>query len=283
MEFLIITGMSGAGKSKAASFLEDLGFYCVDNMPPELIPKFAEICVNAEYKKVALVMDIRSTKDFEKLLDCAELASEFYVTFKVLFLDAKNTTLINRYKETRRKHPMDNGTRSLQDSIKFERDLLDRIRERADYKIDTSMMKTSDFRDNLLKVFLEEKERTLIVNVQSFGFKHGTPSESDLMFDVRFLPNPYYIDELREKNGTQQEIVDYVFENGVAEEFMVKLRDMIDFLIPKYIDEGKISLVVAIGCTGGKHRSVAICENIVKHIKSQGYSAVANHRDIGKV
>ena len=283
MEFLIITGMSGAGKSRAASSLEDLGFYCVDNMPPELIPKFAEICINAEYEKVVLVMDIRTARDFEKIFVGISEAEKIGCSFKILFLDAKNSILINRYKETRRKHPMDKGGTSIIESISKERELLEPLRVRADFKVDTSTLNTSRLRDHMLKLFLDESSRTLIVNVLTFGFKHGAPAEADLMFDVRFLPNPYYEKDLREKNGTQKEVLDYVFLNGVAEEFMVKLRDMVDFLIPKYIDEGKTSLVIAIGCTGGKHRSVAIGENMLAHVLKSGINAVINHRDIGKL
>ncbi|MFI3226684.1 MAG: RNase adapter RapZ [Clostridia bacterium] len=282
MEFLIITGMSGAGKSKAAESLEDLGFYCVDNMPPELLPKFAEICINSNYEKVVLVMDIRTAKGFDSLFHAIGEAEELGCKFKILFLDAKNSTLVNRYKETRRRHPMSDGRSSLLEAITRERAVLEPIRIKSDYKVDTSTISTARLRDHMIKLFLDEDSRTLIVNVLTFGFKHGPAYEADLMFDVRFLPNPYYNLELRPKNGTEQEIKDFVFENGVADEFMKKLCDMLDFLIPKYIDEGKTSLVIAIGCTGGKHRSVAIGEAVLKHVEKQGLSSVIIHRDIQK-
>ena len=281
MDILIISGMSGAGKSKSAESLEDLGFYCVDNMPPELIPKFTEICMKSQCKNVVLVIDIRAAKDFEKLFEWVSEAEKLGANFKILFLDSKNSTIINRYKETRRKHPMDDGGMSIIDAISKERELLEPLRIRADFKVDTSTLSTSRLRDHMLKLFLDENSRTLLVNVVTFGFKHGPAQEADLMFDVRFLPNPYYQVELRDKNGTSEEIREYVFRNGVAEVFMTKLCDMIDFLIPKYIDEGKTSLVIAIGCTGGKHRSVAIGEALAKHVCD--YNTVINHRDIGKL
>ncbi|MFI3114579.1 MAG: RNase adapter RapZ [Clostridia bacterium] len=283
MEFLIISGMSGAGKSKAAESLEDWGFYCVDNMPPQLIPKFAEIFINSERKNVVLVMDIRSGRDFEQLFSSIKEAEELGCVFKILFLDAKNSVLVNRYKETRRKHPMSDGTSSIAQAIGKERELLEPIRLKADYEVDTSTVSTARLHDHILKLFLGENSRTLIINVQTFGFKHGPALEADLMFDVRFLPNPYYVPELRMNNGTDEKVREYVYQNGIAEEFMVKLRDMLDFLIPKYIDEGKSSIVVAIGCTGGKHRSVAIGEEVLKHALDMGHSAVITHRDIGKV
>lgn len=282
MDFLIITGMSGAGKSKAATSLEDLGFYCVDNMPAELIPKFAEICMTAKYSKVALVMDVRTALDFDKMFASIEEAKQLGCGFKIIFLDAKNQVLMNRFKETRRKHPMDDGSKGLLNSIAHERELLEPLRMKSNFEIDTSTLNTSRLRDHMVKLFLGNKQKTLIINVVTFGFKHGAALEADLMFDVRFLPNPYYEKDLRAKTGIEQDVREFVFQNGVAEQFMVKLRDMVDFLIPNYIDEGKTSLVIAIGCTGGKHRSVAIGEEILKHVIKEGYNAVINHRDFGK-
>lgn len=282
MEILIITGMSGAGKSKVASSLEDLGFYCVDNMPSELIPKFAEICINSNYNKVALVIDTRTATNFNGLFKHISEAEKLECTFNILFLDAKNEVLVNRFKETRRKHPMDEGGTGLLNAISCERELLEPIRNRANFKVDTSSLNTSRLRDHILELFLVNREKTLVINILTFGFKHGAVVEADLMFDVRFLPNPYYQYELREKTGIEPDVRDFVFNNGVADEFMIKLCDMFQFLIPKYIDEGKTSLVIAIGCTGGKHRSVAIGESILKYLSNEGYDAVITHKDFKK-
>lgn len=283
MEFLIISGMSGAGKTRAAAILEDLGYYCVDNMPVELIPKFAEICVASHYEKVAIVMDIRTSKAFEKLFISLEEAEEKGYEFKIIYLDAKDSTLVSRYKETRRAHPMSRGGVSLAEAIKGERNLLEPVRLKANLIVDTTALSVQRLREHLIDLVLEERNRSLIVNVLTFGFKHGAPQESDLLFDVRFLPNPYYDEQLRVKTGLDLDVCDYVHKTTVASEFMVKLTDMIDFLIPQYIAEGKSSLVIAIACTGGKHRSVCIGEELYKHIQKTGLNVVINHRDKDKM
>ncbi len=283
MEFLIVSGMSGAGKTKVATCLEDLGYYCVDNMPGELIPKFAEICVDSNFDKVALVVDIRTSRDFDKLFKSVDLAKDIGYDFKILYLDAKDSILINRFKETRRRHPMSHDNVSLTDAIKKERDVLELVRNRADFVVDTSYLSLGKLREHILNLFIEKSSKTLITSVVTFGFKHGAPHDVDMMFDVRFLPNPYYDLNLRAKTGLSEDVREYVFKDGVAEEFSEKLKTMIDFLIPHYITEGKTSLSIGIGCTGGKHRSVAIGEEIIKHLKNKEFNVDIKHRDKDKL
>lgn len=282
MQFLIVTGMSGAGKSRTVATLEDLGYYCVDNLPIALIPQFAEVCFAAteRYEKVALVTDVRAGGDFNQLFGSLDSIKAMGCEYSILFLDTETETLIHRYKETRRKHPLMTPGVSMPDAIEKERKLLAVVRERADYVVDTTRFSAAALREHLIKIFSEADAGELMqVSVQSFGFKYGIPTEADLVFDVRFLPNPYYEISLREHNGTEKCVRDYVFQDGVADQLMEHLTGMIDFLLPRYAAEGKASLVICIGCTGGKHRSVAITEALTEHINANGGNATAVHRD----
>ncbi len=283
MEFFIVSGMSGAGKSRAVSVLEDMGFYCVDNLPPELIPKFAEMCVaaNNRFSHVALVTDIRTGTSFSSLFDALESIKELDCTYKILFFEASTDVIIKRYKETRRRHPLFSEGTPIEKIIEQESDLLSEVRAKADYIIDTSVLSATALRDRLFDLFENNDllNKTMLINVSSFGFKFGIPSEADLVFDVRFLPNPYYDLSLRPKTGLDSEVYEYVMKWQQTSDFLSHLYSLIDFLIPKYIEEGKTSLNIAIGCTGGKHRSVALTENLGNYIAAQGNKVVKIHRD----
>ncbi|MDP4110031.1 MAG: RNase adapter RapZ [Bacillota bacterium] len=282
MRFLIISGMSGAGKSRAMNVFEDLGFYCVDNMPVSLIPKFAELCITTtdKYQNVAIVTDVRGGggEDFSLLFSALDGIKNTGFIYRVLFLDASTDILINRYKETRRKHPLD--TVGIKEALEKEREILETVRNRADYTIDTTALTPLMLREHLIELFSgTESKNLMVISIISFGFKHGIPIESDLLFDVRFLPNPYYEAALKAKSGLDKDVRDYVFSSGKAEEFLRLTRKLIDFLIPQYIDEGKSSLVISIGCTGGQHRSVAIAEEVAAYLKKRGHHVNINHRD----
>ncbi len=282
MHFLLVTGMSGAGKSRTVATLEDLGYYCVDNLPITLIPQFAEVCFAAteRYEKVALVTDVRAGGDFNQLFGSLDSIRAMGCEYSILYLDTDTDTLIHRYKETRRKHPLMTRGVSMPDAIEKERHMLEAVKSRADYVVDTTKFSAAALREHLIKIFSETDAGELMqVTVQSFGFKYGIPMEADLVFDVRFLPNPYYEISLREHNGTEACIRDYVFQDGVADQLMQHLTRMIDFLLPRYASEGKASLVICIGCTGGKHRSVAITEALTSYINQSGGNATAVHRD----
>lgn len=283
MHFLIVTGMSGAGKSRAVGALEDLGYYCVDNLPIPLIPKFAEICLAAteQYDKVALVTDVRAGDSFKKLFSSLDSIRSMGCEYRILFLDTATQTLIQRYKETRRKHPLMNEGLSLADAIDRERAMLEGVRGKADYVVNTTKLTAAGLREHLVRLFTSaDPNQMLEIIVQSFGFKHGIPTEADLVFDVRFLPNPYYEISLREHNGTEPAVRDYVFQGGTADALMMHLNSLMDFLIPRYISEGKTSVVVCIGCTGGRHRSVAITEALAAHLRAQGHkNLTVVHRD----
>lgn len=283
MHFLIVTGMSGAGKSRAVAVLEDLGYYCVDNLPIPLIPKFAEICLAAteQYDKVALVTDVRAGDSFSKLFTSLDSIRSMGCDYRILYLDTATQTLITRYKETRRKHPLMNDGLSLAEAIDRERDRLEAVRGRADYVVDTTKLTAAGLREHLVRLFAgTDSGQVFQIIVESFGFKHGIPTEADLVFDVRFLPNPYYEISLREHNGTEPAVRDYVFQGGTADALMMHLNSLMDFLIPRYISEGKTSVVVCIGCTGGKHRSVAITEALAAHLRAEGNkNLTVVHRD----
>ena len=282
MHFLIVTGMSGAGKSRAVAVLEDLGYYCVDNLPIPLIPKFAEICLAAteQYDKVALVTDVRAGDSFSKLFTSLDSIRSMGCDYRILYLDTATQTLITRYKETRRKHPLMNEGLSLAEAIDRERDRLEAVRGRADYVVDTTKLTAAGLREHLVRLFAgTDSGQVFQIIVESCGFKHGIPTEADLVFDVRFLPNPYYEISLREHNGTEPAVRDYVFQGGTADALMMHLNSLMDFLIPRYISEGKTSVVVCIGCTGGKHRSVAIAEALSEHLRGREYGVVTMHRD----
>ena len=282
MYFLIVSGMSGAGKSRAVATLEDLGYYCVDNLPISLIPRFAEICLAAteRYERVALVTDVRAGGDFQQLFDSLDSIKSMGCDYRILFLNTDTPTLIRRYKETRRKHPLMEKGMSMTAAIEKEREMLSGLRDRADFVVDTTGLSAAGLRERLLTLFSgTESGEVFEVIVQSFGFKYGIPPESDLVFDVRFLPNPYYEMSLRERNGTDPEVRDYVFRGGTADVLMRYLTGMIDFLLPRYIAEGKANLIISIGCTGGKHRSVAITEALSEHLRRKEYGVVTMHRD----
>lgn len=281
MRFIIVTGLSGSGKSEAMKSLEDIGFYCVDNLPPTLITKFADLCYqgNSNIDKVALGIDIRGREFFETLHESlSQLEKENY-KYEVLFLDCADDILVKRYKMTRRNHPLAKSVQ-ITEGIKEEREILQTLRDKADSIIDTSNMKPRDLKEEISKLYLEgEKTPKLTISVVSFGFKHGIPIDSDLVFDVRFLPNPYYVDDLRPKTGEDQVVRDYVMDSDVSREFFAKLEDMVDFLIPNYIEEGKSHLVIAIGCTGGRHRSVTISNLLYDDLIKKGYRVIKKHRD----
>ena len=282
MYFLIISGMSGAGKSRAVATFEDLGYYCVDNLPIALIPRFAEICLAAteRYERVALVTDVRAGGDFQQLFDSLDSIKDMGCDYRILFLDTDTPTLIRRFKETSRKHPLMEKGVPMTAAIEKERDMLSALRNRADFVVDTTGLSAAGLRERLLALFAgTDNGGAFEVIVQSFGFKYGIPPESDLVFDVRFLPNPYYEMSLREKNGTDPDVRNYVFQGGTADALMGHLTTMIDFLLPRYIAEGKSNLIISIGCTGGKHRSVAIAEALSEHLRGRDYGVVTMHRD----
>ncbi len=287
MEFVIISGLSGAGKSKAASFMEDMGFFCVDNLPTPLIPKFAELGMagSGEYDRVVLVTDVRSGATFEGLFQALDELERMKCAYQILFMDADDDTIIKRYKETRRSHPLAGECSSLEEAIALERKMLRPLRERADHVLDTSSMPTAKLKGELQLRFARGRKADsgMDVQVMSFGFKHGLPREADLVFDVRFLPNPYYDPKLRSLTGLDQGVRDYVFSNGQAEEFLKRLNDLLDYLLPKYVEEGKTALVAAVGCTGGHHRSVAIAHALAEHIRTCGFQVRENHRDLGRM
>ena len=285
MEFIIISGLSGAGKSKAASFMEDMGFFCVDNLPAPLSPKFAELGMagTGEYDRVVLVTDVRSGTNFSALFQSLEALKGMKCPYRILYMDASDDVIIKRYKETRRSHPLAEECDSLEGAIALERRMLAPLRERAEFVVDTSDLSTAKLRGELLRLFGRgSQEGAMTVSVTSFGFKHGLPREADLVFDVRFLPNPYYVQELRPRTGLDDGVRDYVFSGGAAGEFLEKLQDLVGFLLPKYVEEGKTALVVAVGCTGGHHRSVAIAHALAAYIRGRGYPVTESHRDLGR-
>ena len=284
MKFIIITGLSGAGKSQVVKSLEVLGYYCVDNMPPELIPKFAEIYHRAAgpQDKAALVCDIRGGNLFQELSGSLEQLAELGYDYEILFLEASDEVLIKRYKETRRSHPLSAGGRIIE-GIRRERLLLDELRRKATHIIDTSNLSTSQLKAHITSIYGSDRDfEGMMIHVVSFGFKYGIPLDADLVFDVRFLPNPFYIPELRERTGLETCVRDYVMDFPQSVEFLHKLENMIEYLIPHYIKEGKSQLVIGIGCTGGHHRSVTIAEALYKKIHQAGHNVLISHRDIQK-
>jgi UPF0042 nucleotide-binding protein len=284
MRFIVVTGMSGGGRSTALKMLEDMGFYCVDNLPVSLIDKFVELLSSqgGEINKVALGLDVRAGQSFEDAADVLQQIKDAGEHLEILFMDADEWSLIKRYKESRRVHPLALEGR-IEDGVKKEKQILTRIRGMADYVIDTSNLLTRELKQELDRIFVEnEAYNSLMVTVMSFGFKHGIPADADLVFDVRFLPNPFYIDELKQKTGNDKEVQDYVMSFQEAGAFLDKLEDMMTFLIPNYIKEGKNRLVVAIGCTGGKHRSVTLANALYHAMKYKGsYGITLHHRDVG--
>ncbi len=283
IQFVLITGLSGAGKSQAVASFEDLGYFCVDNLPPLLIPKFADMCVQSEGKinRVALVCDIRGRDFFTQLFESlAELeASGFH--FEVLFLEAARDVLVRRYKETRRRHPLKGNT--ILESIDKEINILSEIRGKATNIIDTSFLSPNEFKEEITSIYsTERREKNLQVSLISFGYKHSIPSDADLVFDVRFLPNPHYVEHLKPLTGNTSAVKDYVWKWPVTHKFYQKLEDLLTYLLPHYITEGKSHLIIAVGCTGGKHRSVVITNELFRALQKDGYSLGIEHRDIDK-
>lgn len=285
MRFVVVTGMSGAGKSTALKMLEDMGYFCVDNLPIPLLPGFVQMLQNTdiEMKKVALGLDVRSGQDLSGLKENLEAMDRDRIGYEILFLDANDAVLVKRYKETRRQHPL-SGSGRVDTGIAKEREKILFLKMKATYILDTSKMLTRELRIELEKIFVDGQSFcNLYITVMSFGFKYGIPQDADLVFDVRFLPNPYYIDTLREKTGNEAEVQDYVMQNDKGRIFLDKLKDMMEFLIPNYILEGKNQLVIAIGCTGGKHRSVTLANALYQILdKEESYGVRIEHRDIGK-
>ena len=285
LRFVIVTGMSGAGKSTVLKMLEDAGYFCVDNLPVPLLPKFAELVSGQEdgtMTKAALGIDIRSGEGLVTVNKVLDNISDFSSHYEILFLDCNDSVLIKRYKETRRQHPLSMGGR-VEDGIRNERKKMKFLKDRADYIIDTSQMLVRDQKGEVDKIFVkDEPYQNFFMTVLSFGFKYGIPVDADLVFDVRFLPNPYYVENLRKKTGNEKEVQDYVMNCEEAGEFLNKIEDLLVFLVPLYIKEGKNQLVIGVGCTGGKHRSVTVANGIYERLKGLGYSAKAEHRDIEK-
>ena len=284
MRFVIVTGMSGAGKTSVLKFLEDINFFCVDNLPPALLPKFAELCYEqeGEIERVAMGIDIRGGRLFNDLFEVlSDLQAKGY-EYEILFLDASDEVLIKRYKETRRSHPLSrNG--SIQEGILKEREMLRDVKTKATYIIDTSQALTRQLKEQINDIFVENKKHeNLVITIQSFGFKYGIPTDSDLVFDVRFLPNPFYIQELKEMTGNDEPVSSYVMQFEESQVFLKKLVDMVEFLIPLYIKEGKNNLVISIGCTGGKHRSVTLANALFTELGQEKHTLLLQHHDIEK-
>ena len=283
MEILVISGLSGGGKSKTASFLEDIGFYIVDNMPAAMILKFAEFCAggNGRYDRVALVYDVRTGSSFTELFDVLDQLKAGNAKCSMLFLEASPEVIIKRYKETRRRHPLRDSAGTLEEAVLRERELLQPVRNRADHIIDTSQTSTAQLRGELLRIFGCEGDKSgMSVSVTSFGYKYGIPLEADLVFDVRFMPNPYYIEDLRPQTGLDAPVSDYVFSFPQTTEYLKRLQELIAFSLPLYAEEGKTMLVIAVGCTGGHHRSVAVTHALTEFILTLGYPVTENHRDM---
>ena len=284
MRLVIVTGMSGAGKSTALKMLEDMGYFCVDNLPVPLIPKFAELLAvpGTEMNKAALGVDIRSGQSFQELANVLKVLDEGGCQYEILYLESSDDVLVKRYKETRRMHPIEN-TNGLLASIRQERKMLSALYEASDYVIDTSHLTAQGLLQELKEIYASgDTKQGLEINVMAFGFKYGMPLDADLVFDVRCFPNPFYIDELKHKTGNDKEVQDYVMSFPKSVTFMEKLEDFMEFMIPLYIEEGKISLTIAIGCTGGKHRSVTMTNKLADYLKSCDYTVNVSYRDMGR-
>jgi len=285
MEFVIISGLSGAGKSNASRTLEDIGFYCVDNMPVDLIPQFAQLCLatKGRYERVALVTDVRGSLTFDGLFLALEKLDAMRCAYTIMYFEASTEALIKRFKETRRMHPLMRDGSTLLQAVERERKLLEPVRNRAAYIFDTTTFSSAKMRGELIRLFAgNAREHNMTVEVTSFGFKYGLPLDADLVFDVRFLPNPYYIAELKYKTGLEQDVRDFVFSYQQTKDYVQRLEDLLAFSLPLHLEEGKTSLIVAVGCTGGRHRSVAIAKELGDFITKQGFATVVSHRDLGR-
>ena len=285
MEFVVVTGLSGAGKTQAMHAMEDIGFFCVDNLPPALIPVFYDLCLKSEdiMGRVAVVTDTRGGELFKSFFTAMEALKHDKKPYKILFLDASDNVLVRRFKETRRKHPLsDDLNGSLEQAVKLEREMLKPMRESSDYVIDTSLVSPAQLRSRIAQLFLNSAEDSLAVHCISFGFKYGVPMESDLVFDVRCLPNPFYDENLRPLTGLDAPVRDYVMEKEETKGFVARFTDMVDYLLPLYAKEGKSQLVIAVGCTGGHHRSVALAQYMHDHLVQKGVRASVTHRDMQK-
>ncbi len=284
MNLLIVTGMSGAGKSLAANALEDMGYFCVDNIPPAIIPVLMEFSARGGegLQKMAIVTDIRGGEMFNEITDVLHKLKENNVDYKILFLDAEDKVLVRRYKENRRKHPLCDKGLSVSEAVKSERKTLKVIREKADFTVDTSLISVSQLKNQLADIFLSGDNEGIKILCKSFGFKYGADSDADLVFDVRCLPNPYYIEELKEKTGLDAPVKEYVLGFSESQEYARKIKDFLDFSVPLYLKEGKSQLIIAFGCTGGKHRSVTFAELMFAHLKDKGFDVSTFHRDIKK-
>ncbi len=285
MKLLVVTGMSGAGKSQAANVLEDMGYYCVDNIPPEIIPAFVELSNRGseELGLLAVVTDIRGGNMFEDLSGVLNKLKEDKVDYKILFLDASDSVLIRRFKENRRKHPLsEKNDISVSAAIKKEREMLSEIRFKSDYILDTSLISNAQLKTQISNIFMKNQAQGINIICRFFGFKYGIDADADTVYDVRCLPNPFYVEELKTKTGLDNDVKNYVMNSKESEEFITKIFDFIDFAVPLYISEGKSQLVVSFGCTGGKHRSVTFAELLYSHLKEQGFKVSVMHRDINK-
>lgn len=284
-EFIIVTGMSGAGKTLVIRCFEDFGFFCVDNLPPTLIPTFADLCRRSDnVDRVALVVDVRGGGFFRDLSTALDDLRARGIGYRILFLDADNEALVHRFKETRRRHPLADSGDDLLDCIRREREMLIEVRERADKVLDTSEDTPRDLRDEIAETFLSGNEiGEIAIKIVSFGFKFGVPMDADLVFDVRFLKNPNYDAELGQLNGTHEAVARFVLEDSVTQEYLARLYDLLDFSIPEFVREGKTYLSVAVGCTGGRHRSVVVANDVATHLRGRGYSPSLHHRDVSKV
>ena len=285
MEFLIISGLSGAGKSRAADVLEDLEFYCVDNLPTAVLTKFAELCLatRGRYERVALVTDVRGQESFTELFDALDELYRMGVNYRILYVEASEGTIDRRYKESRRPHPLALNGCSIQEAVRREEELLRPVRERADYILNTTGLTLAMLQHRIHGFFVEGKQRRdILVNVVSFGFKYGIPMDADLVFDVRFLPNPYYVEELRPQSGMDEPVQNYVLRSDTARDFLERLTGMIDFLLPQYAEEGRYAVTIGIGCTGGRHRSVAVAKALADHLSQQDEDVHFVNRDLSK-
>lgn len=285
MEFIIITGLSGAGKSVAMKNMEDIGYYCVDNLPPMLVPTFYELCEKSSderMKKIAVATDSRAGKVFDDLFASLDKLRASDKKYKILFLDARDDVLLRRFKETRRKHPLSENSASTEDAVHFERELMMPVKARADYVIDTTLLAPTQLKERISSLFLGNIALGLTVTCMSFGFKYGLPAESDLVFDVRCLPNPFYVPELKQHTGLEACVFDYVMQFDQSKGYADRMLELVDYTLPLYQTEGKSQLVIAIGCTGGKHRSVTLTRVLYQHILEKGQRTIVHHRDIDK-